>query len=93
MDILAGLTGLVIGALAAWGLVQVWAEAEMRRLRAHHQAQEAAAWAAGCRQGREDVVAIAHALARHGTGLAGGGYAACCEQAGADVRGPARPDS
>jgi hypothetical protein len=83
MDILAGLTGLMIGVAAAWGLarghtagkigrlraqlqarVDYWQdEAERARAQAARVSEQAAAWAAGCRQGREDVMSLARALA------------------------------
>jgi hypothetical protein len=82
MDILAGLAGLMIGAVAAWGLARGHAAGKMGRPRAHLQERidywqdeaerararaarvgdQAAAWAAGCQQGREDVVSLARAL-------------------------------
>jgi hypothetical protein len=88
MNILAGLTGLMLGALAAWGLARGSAAGKMSRLRAQLQARigywqeeaerartnaarvrdQAAAWAAGCQQGREDIMSLARALA----GLASG---------------------
>jgi hypothetical protein len=87
MDILTGLAGPVIGAVAAWQLVQWRAAAELTRLRAQMDericywqdeteraratasrlSERTAAWAAGCRQGREDVLALARTLAQHGT--------------------------
>jgi hypothetical protein len=83
MDILAGLTGLMIGVAAAWGLARGHTAGKMGRLRAQLQArvdywqdeaeraraqaarvsEQAAAWAAGCRQGREDVMSLARSLA------------------------------
>ena len=83
MDILAGLAGLVAGAVMAWQLVRWRAAAELSRLRAQmderigywqdeaeraraHAArtgEQAAAWAAGCQQGREEVMSLARALA------------------------------
>jgi hypothetical protein len=84
MDILTGLAGLLIGAVIARALTRRYAAAEMSRLRAriaHWQdeaeraranaarvGEQAAAWAAGCQQGREDVISIAHALAHYATG-------------------------
>ena len=85
MDILSGLAGLVIGAVAAWQLVQWRAAAGLTRLRAQMDericywqdeteraraaasrlSERTAAWAAGCRQGREDVLALARTLAQH----------------------------
>ena len=87
MDILIGLAGLLMGAVAARALTRGYAAAEMSRLRARLQAridywqdeaeraranaarvgEQAAAWAAGCQQGREDVISIAHSLAHHAT--------------------------
>jgi hypothetical protein len=83
MDILTGLTGLMIGAAAAWALARGRAAGEASRLRAQLQArigywqdeaerarahaartgEQAAAWAAGCQQGREDVMSLARVLA------------------------------
>jgi hypothetical protein len=88
MDILTGLTGLIIGAVAAWGLARGHTAGKMSRLRAQLQAridhwqdeaeraraqaarvgEQAAAWAAGCQQGREDVMSLARALAHLATG-------------------------
>ena len=85
MDIIAGLSGLLIGAVIAWLLAQGMAAAEMSRLRArmHEQvrhwqeeterarastariSEQTAAWAAGCQQGREDVLSLTRALAQH----------------------------
>jgi hypothetical protein len=42
-------------------------EAERARANAARVGDQAAAWAAGCQQGREDVISIAHALAHHAT--------------------------
>jgi hypothetical protein len=86
MDVLAGLIGLVIGAIAAWPIVQSRAavetsqilarqeerigywrdEAEHARAIAARLSEQTAAWAAGCQQGREDVLSIARALAQRG---------------------------
>ena len=83
MDILTGLAGLMIGAMAAWALARGRAAGKMSRLRAQMQArigywqdeaerarahaartgEQAAAWAAGCQQGREEVMSLARALA------------------------------
>jgi hypothetical protein len=83
MDILTGITGLMIGATAAWALARGRAAGKMSRLRAQLQArigywqdeaerarahaartgEQAAAWAAGCQQGREDVMSLARVLA------------------------------
>jgi len=88
MDIVTGLAGLLIGAVAARAIARGYAAAEMSRLRAQLQeriaywqdeaeraranaarvGEQAAAWAAGCQQGREDVISIARAFARHATG-------------------------
>jgi len=87
MDILTGLAGLMIGAVAAWAFTRGHAAGELSQLRAQLQArvaywqdeterarastarvgERAAAWAAGCQQGREDVISIVHALAHHAT--------------------------
>jgi hypothetical protein len=87
MEILTGLAGLMIGAVAAWAVTRGHAAGEMSQLRAQLQAriaywldeterarastarvgEQAAAWAAGCQQGREDVISIVHALAHHAT--------------------------
>jgi len=40
-------------------------EAERARANAAQVGEQAAAWAAGCQQGREDVISIAHALAHY----------------------------
>jgi hypothetical protein len=92
MDILAGLIGLMIGAVVAWGLTRGHAAGQMSRLRAQLQArigywqdeaeraraqaarvgEQAAAWAAGCRQGREDVMSLARALAHLAAGTEDG---------------------
>lgn len=40
-------------------------EAERARAHAASLGEQAAAWSAGCQQGREDVVSIAHALVHH----------------------------
>ena len=85
MDIIAGLSGLLIGAVIAWQLAQGIAAAEMSRFRArmHEQirhwqeeterarasaariSEQSAAWAAGCQQGREDVLSLTRVLAQH----------------------------
>ncbi|HLX50802.1 MAG TPA: hypothetical protein VKS82_20935 [Streptosporangiaceae bacterium] len=41
-------------------------EAERARAIAARLSEQTAAWAAGCQQGREDVLSIARALARRG---------------------------
>ncbi len=86
MGILAGLTGLVAGAVAAWQLGRGYAAAELRRLQAQLEerirywqeeteqaratasrlSEQAAAWAAGCQRGREDVLSLVRALGQHG---------------------------
>lgn len=43
-------------------------EAERARSDAARVGERAAAWAAGCQQGREDVISLAHALAHCATG-------------------------
>jgi hypothetical protein len=43
-------------------------ETERARANAARVGEQAAAWAAGCQQGREDVISIARAFARHATG-------------------------
>jgi hypothetical protein len=79
MEIVAGLAGLLTGAAAAWRLARWRAAAETSRLQARigywrdeadrakagaaRAAEQAAAWTAGCRQGREDVLSLALALA------------------------------
>jgi hypothetical protein len=92
MEILTGLTGLMIGTMAAWGLTRAHAAGKMSRLRAQLQArigywqdeaeraraqaarvgERAAAWAAGCQQGREDVMSLARALAHLASGTEDG---------------------
>lgn len=87
MVVLAGLSGLLIGAAVAWRAALAWANAEVGRVRARMQdqigywqdqaerarasaanvAEQTAAWVAGCRQGREDVLSLARALAQHGS--------------------------
>jgi hypothetical protein len=42
-------------------------EAERARANAARVGEQAAAWAAGCQQGREDVMSLARALAHHAT--------------------------
>jgi hypothetical protein len=84
MDVLAGLIGLMIGAIAAWQIGQSRAAMEISQLRARQEervgywrdeaeraraiatrlSEQSAAWAAGCQQGREDVLSVAQALAR-----------------------------
>lgn len=86
MDVLAGLIGLVIGAVAAWQIMQSRAAVEMSQFRARQEerigywrdeaerakaiaarlSEQTATWAAGCKQGREDVLAVARALAQRG---------------------------
>ena len=88
MNILTRLTGLMIGAAAAWGLTRGRAAGKMSRLRAQLQerisywqdeaerarahaartGEQAAAWAAGCQQGREEVMSLARVLAHIATG-------------------------
>jgi hypothetical protein len=79
MEIVVGLAGLLTGAAVAWRLAWWRAAAETSRLQARigywrdeadrakasaaRAAEQAAAWAAGCRQGREDVLSLALALA------------------------------
>jgi hypothetical protein len=83
MEILAGLSGLLIGVVAAWQFGRGYAAAQMSRLRAQLQEQvaywqdeteraranaariseQAAAFAAGCQQGREDILSLAQVLA------------------------------
>jgi len=41
-------------------------QAERARVSASHVAEQTTAWVAGCRQGREEVLSLARALARHG---------------------------
>ena len=92
MDILTGLAGLMIGAVAAWAFTLRHTAREMSQLRAQLQAriaywqdeterarastarvgEQAAAWAAGSQQGREEVISIVHALAHHATESGGG---------------------
>jgi hypothetical protein len=87
MSILAGLAGLLIGAIAAWQLAQERAAAELNRLRARLEerigywqgeterarasadrlSETTAAWAAGCQQGREDVLSLTRALSQRAT--------------------------
>jgi hypothetical protein len=87
MGILAGLTGLVIGAVAAWRVGRGRAAAELSRLQmrleerirywqdeteraratACQLSERTAAWVAGCRQGREDLLSVARALGQHGS--------------------------
>lgn len=43
-------------------------EAERARNNADRVGERAAAWVAGCQQGREDVISIAHALSHYATG-------------------------
>lgn len=83
MNILAGLSGLLIGAVATWQLMQWRAETALSRLRVQMEericywqdeterarssaarlSERTAAWAAGCQQGREDVLSLTRALA------------------------------
>ena len=65
MGIVAGLAGLVIGAVTAWQIVQWRTDAELARLRA--QLEQMAAWVAGCQQGREDVLSLAREMAQRRT--------------------------
>jgi hypothetical protein len=87
VEILAGLAGLLIGAVAAWQIVQSRATVEMSQFRARQEerigywrdeaeraraiatrlSEQTAAWSAGCKQGREDVLSVARALAQRGT--------------------------
>jgi hypothetical protein len=84
MVVMAGLAGLIIGAVAGWGLAQWHAavargrlqallrtrigywheEAERARATAARVSEQAAAWAAGCQHGREEVLSLAHDLAQ-----------------------------
>lgn len=86
MDVLAGLIGLAIGAIAAWPMARNRAAVEMSQILARQEertgywrdeaehakaiaarlSEQTAAWAAGCQQGREDVLAVARALAQRG---------------------------
>jgi hypothetical protein len=86
MYVLAGLAGLVIGAVAAWQLAVGRAAEEMSQFRARQEervgywrdeaerakaiasrlSEQTAAWAAGCKQGRDDVLSVARALAQRG---------------------------
>src|SRR5215471_19747658 len=50
-------------------------EAERARAQAARVGEQAAAWTAGCQQGREDVMSLARALAHLGTGTDGGSAA------------------
>jgi hypothetical protein len=68
MDVFAGLVGLLIGAAAAWSLVApriaYWrSETERARANVARIAEQAAAYAAGCQQGRDDVLSLARVLA------------------------------
>jgi hypothetical protein len=79
MEIIAALAGLLTGAAAAWRLARWRTAAETSRFQARigywhdeadrakasaaRAAEQAAAWAAGCQQGREDVLSLALALA------------------------------
>jgi len=47
-------------------------QAERARASADHVAEQTAAWVAGCRQGHEDVLSVARALAQRGPGAGGG---------------------
>ena len=84
MEIIAGIAGLVTGALAAWSIAQAVAAAELTRYQLHmaerigywrdeaqrakaaaaRASEQAGCWAAGCREGREDVLSLARALGR-----------------------------
>lgn len=44
-------------------------EAERATARAEQLSEQTAAWAAGCQQGREDVLSVARALAQRTTGI------------------------
>jgi hypothetical protein len=46
LAVVAGLTGLFVGAVVSWQLTRA----------------QAAAWVAGCRQGRDDVLSLARSL-------------------------------
>jgi hypothetical protein len=68
MDVLAGLVGLLIGTVAAWSLVApriaYWRnETERAQANVARIAEQAAAYAAGCQQGRDDVLSLARVLA------------------------------
>jgi hypothetical protein len=68
MDVLAGLVGLLIGTVAAWSLVApriaYWRnETERAQANLARIAEQAAAYAAGCQQGRDDVLSLARVLA------------------------------
>jgi uncharacterized small protein (DUF1192 family) len=85
MDIVTGLAGLVIGAVAAWQLARRVGTTEMSRLQteleeriafwqgeteraranAAQVAERTAAWVAGCRRGRDEVLSLARALIQH----------------------------
>lgn len=47
-------------------------QAERARANAARVAEQTAAWVAGCHEGREDVLSLARALARHGSGAGEG---------------------
>jgi hypothetical protein len=49
-------------------------EAERARANAARVGEQAAAWAAGCQQGREDVISIARAFTHHAPGPGDGRY-------------------
>ena len=86
MDVLAGLIGLMIGAIAAWQIAASRSAVEMSQFRARQEerigywrdeaerakaiagrlSEQTAAWSAGCKQGREDVLSVARALAQRG---------------------------
>lgn len=44
-------------------------EAERAAARAEQLSEQTAAWAAGCQQGREDVLSVARALTQRNTGI------------------------
>lgn len=48
--------------------VRYWqGEAERAKIRAAQLCDQAAAWVAGCQQGREDVLSVARSFAQHST--------------------------
>ena len=90
MVVLAGLSGLLIGAGCLAGRAGVgrhggrvrarmqdqigyWQDqTERARASAARAAEQTAAWVAGCRQGREDVLSLARSMARHCPGAGEG---------------------
>ncbi len=44
-------------------------EAERATIHATQRSEKTAAWVAGCRQGREDMLSVARALAQRSTGI------------------------